>query len=325
MNNQQNICVIVPVFMVSEYLDRCLESLVRQKYSNIRILLVDDGSLDESAVLCDKWANEDDRILVIHKTNGGLSDARNNGFRFADGGFISFIDSDDFISEDFYEIMLTTALQHDSDIVECDVAKVYESGKHEDYHDDLAVSDYSATEGLSGLIDETAFHQHVWNKLYRREVVENIIFEVGKLNEDEFWTYQVFGNSKIITKINQTMYFYFQRESSIMGQGYNLRRLDALEGKRNRQLYIEKNYPELALQARLDFFGSCIFALQSVIRYMSGTEKRKAVAVIKRYKKMCHLTFNDISAVNGAMKKYYYLAKINIYLCSKLRVIREIE
>ena len=319
------VSVIVPVFKVADYLDRCISSLVNQQYTNTEIILVDDGSPDDCALMCDEWAEKDDRITVIHKTNGGLSDARNFGMRVICGDYISFIDSDDYISEDFYEVLLSTALKNDSDIVECGVAKFYENGEFEEYHDDFAVNDYSASDGLSALINETMFHQHVWNKLYKQEAVQNILFEVGKQHEDEFWTYQIFGQSNRITKINRTMYFYFQRESSIMGQGYSLRRLDALEGKWNRQQYIEKNYPELTTQAKIDFFGSCMYAMQCVIRYMVGAERKQAVGIIRNYKKRCRLTFKDIKSVCGGIKKYFYLAKINMYLCSKLRVLKGIE
>ncbi len=316
---QPLVSVIIPVYMVSDYLDRCIESVVDQKYSNIEIILVDDGSPDECARICDKWAEKDVRIIVVHKPNGGLSDARNYGMSIAGGDYISFIDSDDYVSDDFFEILLSTALEHGSDIVECCCTNCYESGKTDSYHDDLTVSGFSASEGLSALIDEKPFHQHVWDKLYKAEIVQGILFEVGKQHEDVFWTYQVFGQAEKITKINLTMYFYLQRESSIMGQGYSLRSLDFLEGKWNRQLYIEKYYPELALQSKLDFFGSCMYLLQCVIKYMSGVEKRQAIATIRKYKKQCRLTFKDISAVRGSAKKYIYLAKINLYLCCKLR------
>ena len=327
LNNKKKplISIIVPVYKVNNYLNRCVTRLMNQSYTNIEVILVDDGSPDDCASQCDEWMEKDDRISVIHKINGGLSDARNYGLKIADGEFISFIDSDDYISEDFYEALLSTALKHKSDIVECNVCKFFENGEYDEYHDDLDVNDYSASEGLSALIDEQIFHQHVWNKIYKRDVIRDVTFAVGKQHEDVFWTYQIFGQAERITKINKTMYFYLQRESSIMGQRYNLRRLDYLEGKWNRQLYIEKNHPELSQKAKLDLFGSCIYALQCVIKYMSGDEKRHAISVVREYKRKSHLTFKNIKDAQGGMKKYYYLAKINLYLCCKLRILKGIE
>ena len=305
--------------MVSEYLDRCIESVVNQSYSNLEIILVDDGSLDDCGNKCDVWARRDDRITSVHKLNGGLSDARNYGMKFAGGEYVSFIDSDDYVSDDFLEVLLTTAMEHHSDIIECGYVKFCEDGKHTEHYDDFAVSDYSTFNGLSALIEEKTFHQHVWNKLYKLEVFQNVFFEFGKQHEDVFWTYQVFGQSKRITKINRTMYYYFQRESSIMGRGYSIRSLDALEGKWNRQKYIEEYFPELSLKAKLDYFGSCLYLMQCFMKYMSGKQRRTAVAIIRNNKKKCMLRFKDIRTMHGGAKKYFILAKINIYLCGKLR------
>ena len=319
MKKKPLVSIIVPVYMVSNYLDRCIKSLVNQRFSNIEIILVDDGSPDNCAIICDEWTKKDTRITVIHKQNGGLSDARNYGMRLASGEFISFIDSDDYVSDDFIEILLSTALEHNSDIVECGYINFFERGDCDEYQDDLAVRDFSASKGLSALIDENPFYQHVWDKIYKYSVIQGIQFEVGKQHEDVFWTYLIFGRAERITKINKTMYFYLQRESSIMGQGFSLRSLDFLEGKWNRLQYIKKFFPELVLQAKLDFFGSCMYLMQSVIKYMSGSEKRQAIAVITEYKKKSQLTFEDIKAINDGVRKYFYLAKINIYLCCLLR------
>lgn len=313
------ISVIIPVYMVSGYIDRCIQSLVDQKYSNIEIILVDDGSPDGCAIKCDRWAEQDARITVIHKPNGGQSEARNYGIKIACGDYISYIDSDDYVSEDFIGGLVSNALEYNSDIAVCDYVKLRESGEHDRYKDDLSVGVFSTIEGLSALIAENPFHLHVWDKLYRRKVIQDIQFDVGKIHEDVFWLYKAFGGAEIITKINRTMYFYLQRESSTTGRGYSLKSLDYLDEKWNSRLYIEKNYPELSLQAKLSFFGSCMYLMQCVIKYMSGSEKRQAIAIIRDYKKKCRLKFKDINAVHGSSKKYFYLAKINLYLCCKLR------
>ncbi len=315
------ISVIVPIYKVESYLNRCVESIVNQTYQNLEIILVDDGSPDNCPKVCDEWSIKDSRIKVIHKKNGGLSDARNAGMEIASGKYISFIDSDDYISLDFFETLLSIMEKENSDIVECNVVKFYEDGRYEKYSDDLAVTTFDTESALSGLIAENPFHQHVWNKLYKTQLVKDIPYAVGKLNEDEFWTYQVFGRAQKVSKINKTMYYYFQRNSSIMGESYNIRRLDALEGKANRQKYIEERFPLLATQAKLDFYGSCLFAYQCVLKYMSGAEKKKAADEIKTYRKQCGLSFAEIKDTEGGSKKYYYLAKINFYLCAKMRAV----
>ena len=318
--DKPSVSVIVPVFKVEDYLGRCIYSVVNQTYSDLQIILIDDGSPDECALMCDEWAEKDDRITVIHKLNGGQAEARNYGMQFVCGEYISFIDSDDYISDDFIEVLLSTAIEHGSDIAVCDFTKCYENGEYKEYHDDSALSDFSTNDGMTALLNGDTFHLHVWDKLYKLKVVKDICFNVGRIHEDVSWVYRVFGEANRITKINRTMYFYLQRESSTTGQDYNsLRSLDFLAEKRDCQLYIEKNYPELAQQAKLDFFASCMYMMQCVIKYMSGRDKRQAVAIIRKYKKLCGLTFKDIDTVHGSSKKYFYMAKISIYLCGLLR------
>ena len=316
---QQIISVIVPVYQVDNYLGRCIESLLCQTYHNLEIFLVDDGSCDTCARISDAWAKKDDRIRAIHKKNGGLSDARNAGMPFATGKYISFIDSDDTVTPDYFEVMLHTLQTEKSDIIECGVVKFYEDNHFDAFQDDLSVTSYSAVDGLSGLINENPFHQHVWNKLYKAELVLDVPFPFGKLNEDEFWTYQIFGRAKMVTKINKTMYCYFQRSGSIMGAGFNLRRLDALEGKFNRQQYIEKYYPTLASQARINLFSSCVFSGQSTLKYLRDPEKEQAISKINQYVKGCKLSKSELNSIQGKNRFWYSFADKSFWLCCKVR------
>lgn len=315
------ISVIVPIYNVEKYLARCVDSIVNQTYKNLEIILVNDGSPDLCPQMCDDYAEKDSRIKVVHKKNGGLSDARNAGMAVAKGEYISFIDSDDYVSDDFFECLLDVMNKENSDIAECSVVKLYEDNRFDEFSDDLSVKTYDTQDAMSALIAENPFHQHVWNKLYKTELVRDIPYAVGKLNEDEFWTYQVFGRANKVSKLNKTMYYYFQRNSSIMGVGYNIRRLDALEGKANRQKYIENNFPELSTQAKIDLYGSCMFAYQSVLKFLSGADKKKALSIIKKYKNNCNLSFDEIELADKSARKYFYLAKCNFGFCCKFRAI----
>lgn len=313
------ISVIVPVYNVENYLSRCVDSLINQTYTSLEIILVDDGSPDNCPKICDSYALKDNRIKVIHKKNGGLSDARNAGMRIASGKYVSFIDSDDYVSVDFFEVLYNTLISENSDVVECCVVKFYDKEHVKAYTDDLKITNFDTIDGLNALISEDPFHQHVWNKLYKSELIINIPFVIGKLNEDEFWTYQVFGRAKKVTKINKTMYYYFQRENSIMGNTYNLRRLDSLEGKYNRQKYIEEKFPLLSHRARIDMFASCMFACQSSMRYLEKRDKRKAKKIILQYVKSCKLSKEDISFLKGKIKFWFCFANIFFVFCCKVR------
>ena len=149
------ISVIVPIYNVEKYLDRCVESIINQTYKNLEIILVDDGSPDNCTQMCDDYAKKDSRIRVVHKENGGLSDARNAGMEVATGEYVSFIDSDDYISLDFYETLFQTMIDNDSDIVECSVVKFYENGKFDEYSDDQMIKNFNTVDGLEGLIVKT--------------------------------------------------------------------------------------------------------------------------------------------------------------------------
>lgn len=297
MNNL--ISVIVPIYKVEEYLEKCIDSLVNQTYINLEIILVDDGSPDSCGDICDEAAKHDNRIKVIHKKNGGLSDARNAGMKVATGEYTSFIDSDDFISLDFYQTMFDVMKKTSCDIVECGVLKV--KPDFEDSHNVSKIMSekaYSARDALVELINDGEFHQHVWNKLYKREAVGDIIFEKGACNEDEFWTYRVFGNAKKIVKIDTKMYFYLQRPGSIMGVGYSLKRLDALRAKKERQAYLEKNYSDIAHSGKSNYFLSCYYAYKASTKWLKGNDKKTAKKAIKTHLKNITLSKKDTSILN---------------------------
>ena len=315
------ISIIVPIYKVEKYLDKCVESLVTQTYTNLEIILVDDGSPDKCPEMCDKWAERDSRIKVIHKPNGGLSDARNAGMKEVKGEYVAFIDSDDCVAVEFIEKLYNVMQKEQSDIVECEVFKFAENEIPSPVYDDNTVESFDTVKGLSLLIAGDRFHQHVWNKLYRSEIALSVEFAKGKLNEDEFWTYQIFSKASTVAKVNLPMYFYLQRGTSIMGTSYNIRRLDALEAKVQRQEYIEENFPELTVQAKIDLFGSCIFACQSVMKFMSGDDKKKAENIVLAYSKKYKLKRTELRQISGKNRFWFGLACVSFNFCCKIRSI----
>lgn len=315
------ISVIVPIYNVEKYLSKCVDSIINQTYKNLEIILVDDGSPDNCPKICDEYAKQDSRIKVINKENGGLSDARNAGMKVATGEYVSFIDSDDYISDDFIETLYTTMKTENSDIVECDIVKFEDGTTPVIEKENCEINSFSTEKGLSLLIAENKFHQHVWNKLYKSEISLKIPFEKGKLNEDEFWTYQIFGQAEKVTQINKSMYFYLQRSGSIMGEGFNLRRLDALEAKAERQNYIEANFPNLEKQAKTDLFATCIFMCQSAMKFLKGKEKKQAKNVIKKYVDKNRLDKEDLTLISEKSRMWFKFANKCFYLCCKIRSI----
>lgn len=273
------ISVIVPIYKVEAYLDKCVQSIVGQTYQDLEIILVDDGSPDNCGAMCDAWASKDSRIKVVHKENGGLSDARNAGLAIATGELISFIDSDDHIEPEFLRTLYDTLIGQDAQIAECAIHLVDEEGKILRSRGPSKCETIGKIEALRRLVLEDGVYQTVWNKLYRREVIEGILFEKGKYNEDDFWTYQIFDRIERLALVDEPMLNYLQRGGSIMGEGYSLKRLDGLEARFQRWQYLQK-YEELACLTRQQYVFECMWNLQCALRYLSGETLQTAKATI---------------------------------------------
>ena len=218
MDESKLVSVIVPVYKVEQYLDRCLKSLVDQSYSNIEIILVDDGSPDKCYQICEKWAQRDNRIKVIHKANGGLSDARNKGLELAKGEYVCFVDSDDYVAKKYIEILYNLMRNNHTDMSAVSLKEVFsmeqEIDENEAYEKITTV--FEGKEAIKQLFFNDTFANYAWNKMYKRELFENIRFPVGRKMEDLGTTYKLLLNAKRIAYSTQVLYYYYQREDSIL-------------------------------------------------------------------------------------------------------------
>ena len=275
------ISVIVPVYKVEKYLDRCVQSIVDQTYSNLEIILVDDGSPDNCPAMCDIWAEKDDRIQVIHKENGGLSDARNAGMAVVTGTYISFIDSDDYIAPEMLERLVKAMEDDHSDIAACAVEMVRENG---DPWKLLTVKTncvLNQIEAQKALLDESLLKEPVWYKLYKNDLIQEIPFERGKYHEDVFWSYQAIGKAQCISLIDYVGYYYTQRDGSIMGQDFSLKRLDAVEAYEKRLRYFAEKYPTLEKEMRKKLFSACIYYGQRVLECTNEEGKKQGFSYLE--------------------------------------------
>ena len=279
------ISVIVPVYKVEKYLDRCVESIVNQTYTNLEIILVDDGSPDNCPVMCDTWAEKDSRIRAIHKVNGGLSDARNAGMEEAKGEYIGFVDSDDWVEPGFYQNLYDLLQAHDADIAECGVNFIDENGKLLRQRKLISTDKVLLrVDAIKHLMKEDGIYQTVWNKLYRRETIGGILFEKGRLHEDDFWTYRIFDRAKKLAVTQQSLYNYFQRSDSIMGVGYRLKNLDGLEA-RHRQVDFFSSDPELADFVKARVLYNDMYHFQAALKYLQQPEQKAVTDYICEYVK----------------------------------------
>lgn len=311
---QEIISVIVPIYKVEEYLERCINSILDQTYKNLDIILVDDGSPDECPNICEEYAKKDDRIKVIHKKNGGLSDARNYGINIAIGQYISFVDSDDYIDKNMYQDMINELRKNNADIVSCAINNVYSDRIESSQIEEII---YDTESALKNLILGRNLDQTVWNKLYKKDVINGILFEKGKINEDDFWTYQVFANSKKIITVNKPLYNYIHRESSIMGQGYSEKNLNGLEARYNQYKFIEKNYPELSLIAKKSVFFYAMFLYQKLL--ISKHEINKSYMCIQEYLKEIDFNNKEKKQLTIKEKIWVFMGKKSMYFTCKIR------
>lgn len=312
------ISVIVPVYNVEAYLDKCISSIVNQTYRNLEIILVDDGSPDNCPAMCDAWKEKDSRIVVLHKENGGLSDARNAGMGAAHGEFISFIDGDDWIEPRFFEI-----LQHELEAQNADVAAVQyrlcwegDACERQNAYEHVTVYDRQTA---MRLLIQNQIKQVVWNKLYRSAQIRDIPFEKGKFHEDEFWTYQVIGRIERFAAIDYIGYDYFQRAGSIMGAGYSPKRLDAVEAKTRRQAYLTEHMPELAPEGARDLLFTCLYHGQQVCKALRGAEKKQAMQVLKTTSKGCTLLNRTVKTESKSHKLWFFGARHCFAMTCRIR------
>lgn len=280
------ISVIVPVYKVEAYLDRCVESIVNQTYRNLEIILVDDGSPDNCPAMCDEWAKKDSRIKVIHKPNGGLSDARNAGMAIASGEYIGFVDSDDWLAPEMYERLANALEQDGSDIAACGVEMVWEDETPSCMLTKSGNCVLNREEAMRAIIEESWLKQPVWYKLYKADQVRDILFPVGKYHEDVFWSYQAIGRAEKVSVIDYVGYFYWQRSGSIMGEKYSLKRLDSIQAKCERQQYLRAQFPELVSEGSRNLQFSCLYHGQKATLELTGDARKSAIMQLKRAQKM---------------------------------------
>ena len=241
------ISVIVPVYKVEPYLDRCVKSIIKQTYRKIEIILVDDGSPDQCPQMCDEWENRDERIRVLHKKNGGLSSARNEGIAKSKGRYIAFVDSDDCIDERFIECLYLQTVKTGAQISCVDMLRFEEE---QQIVSDIAIPEikvYTKKEAIAALFESVGFQDYACNKMYERELFNTVTFPEGRVMEDLGTTYRLFECCETISFCPQKLYFYYQRDDSIVHNSDAKYVEDRYFLTKERYLYIREKYPNMRI------------------------------------------------------------------------------
>ena len=246
------ISIIIPVYKVEKYIYKCIDSVLNQTYKNLEIILVDDGSPDKCPEICEEYAKKDNRIKIIHKKNGGLSDARNAGLKVATGKYIGFVDSDDYIEKDMYQVLYNNIIKTNSDISIVNLKEVKENEIIENnVKDEQNTIEYTKLEGLKKLI-ENKIKSYAWNKLYKKEILNNIEFPVGRKMEDLAVMHKIFEKANKIVYTDKIEYYYLQRGDSILGNIDLKLTKDLFYFVTERYKYMIKKYPQLQDTLNID-------------------------------------------------------------------------
>lgn len=239
------ISIIIPVYKVEKYLEKCIQSVINQTYENLQIILVDDGSPDNCGKICDEYAKKDHRIEVIHKSNGGLSDARNKGLEMAKGEYIGFVDSDDYIEADMYEVLYNLLKQYNADVSICNFYTVSQ-GKISIKNADNGINEYNRIEILKEILLDKNIQSYAWNKLYKKELFDEIKYPIGKKYEDIGTTFYLLEKCNKVVVTGKLEYYYINRQDSIVNNVTESTITDYIELIMQRYDYIEKNIKELS-------------------------------------------------------------------------------
>ncbi len=268
------ISVIIPIYNIVQYLPQCIESVLKQEDVDIQIILVDDGSTDGSEILCDKYAATDERVQVVHKNNGGLSDARNAGTAIAVGDYIYYLDGDDYLETGALKLLLDYAIRYNCDAVQSGIYYTYST--HLLYRN-LSVGNkvLNRSAAMDALAQQDVVKNFAWGKLYKTEVVRKFKFPIGKYFEDSYWQYKVLNGVNRYGVLMQPLVFYRQREDSISGS-INIRMLDLLLGEEEMLTFYLRYYPE-SLPTMLRTYWKNVYVLSQIIRMNGDNESKQIV------------------------------------------------
>lgn len=278
------ISIIIPIYNTQKYLSKCIDSILSQTYDHLEIILIDDGSTDESGKICDEYAKIDNRIRVAHKENGGLSDARNFGLSISCGQIVLFVDSDDWIESEMIEVLYTNMVQNNSDISICGFNFVINGNKLSKNRDmDVIVYDtYSAIEDMYKC---KKFASHVWNKLIRKALFEGIEFPIGKIYEDQYITTSLILKSQTVCYTDRAFYNYVIRNESITQLKYSEKQLHLLYATENNISAVQSKYPDLSSYVKfnwvnhyIDLLTKAILDKQDISYFKKNKKKAKEYA-----------------------------------------------
>lgn len=282
------VSIIIPVYKVEDYLSACIDSVLAQTYSNIEIILVDDGSPDDCGKICDRYATAYPQIIALHKTNGGLSDARNAGMQVAKGDYLMFVDSDDLLPPNAVQILLNLALSEDAELV---------IGAHDRFEEIVAPPTTAASAHLllsstEAMVDMFRNGCSAWARLYRREIHDGISYPVGIINEDEAIVLQILERCHRVVKTEKNVYHYRCRPESITTTSFSLKKLAWKEHCAANLRYVREHHPEVVPDAAARYRSGLLWSLTEIA--LSNGDYKKESRLLQKELRKERKTFRSI-------------------------------
>ncbi len=286
------ITVVVPVYKVEEYLERCVDSVLNQSYTDFQLVLVDDGSPDNCGKICDTYTEKDNRIFVIHQKNGGLSAARNTGINWFyeqnNSDYITFLDSDDWLHPDYLRILMDGITKNDVKISVCNYKRVTTEIPHEDFEN----CDYELTTPEDFLVNHSWQYNYAWGKLYHKSVFEDVRYPVGKNFEDTFTTYKLLHKCEKIAYTNLQLYYYLRNEQGISRSPWKPSELVIFDAMQEQLSFYKEKGLQKAFEKEFQLFVHH-HAYQIVRIKENKADLRKNKATLKEIKKALKQYLNE--------------------------------
>lgn len=304
----KKISVVIPVYNVEKYISECLDSVINQTYKNLQIILVDDGSTDFSGKICDVYAEKDNRITVVHQKNAGAGAAKNTGLELIEGDYFSIIDSDDYIELDMYEKMVNSLEKYNADIVQCLFRNVFVNDSFD--------RKYKIKGNYPKVLTSKRFlkeYLYDWkyaifaNKVFKSSLLKEIRFPVGRKIDDEFFTYKLVCNAKKVVNIDNILYNYRMRKTSVMNENDTDRLIyDRIDCFIERYNYVSDIYPSLKKKYNLKLYDDLLYFKDSakdngkILSLINNFSRKKSNGFDKLYQKIMNnkLVFEELNKSN---------------------------
>lgn len=300
------ISVIIPIYNVETYLGECIESILKQTYTNLEVILIDDGSTDCSGYICDQFAQKDKRIIVIHQKNQGIAAVRNRGVQEAKGTYIFWVDSDDYVSEKIVEELYNNLILNDADMSICNYTqgseRIYEFENQQEH-----IELFGYEKGLEYIYESHKFSFIMaasWAKLIKKSLYNGLEYPNGKIFEDIYMSHKLIRNCKKIVYTDKIMYYYYQWPESILGKKLYIEKLDYLGAFEERiHFFNDLSLPELAEKARLQYLHALMWEYSRAKDILHNKDMVKHIK--KEYRKYYTLGTEN-KQVAHETKKYMF-------------------